>query len=592
MSFLLEKIRSLFLSPQSPLELKLRTFYHRLSATRFFFQLQAWRAIRSYKRYRSHLKSQSLPDPSIFDKQPLVSFVLNYDADKQDPLFTTIKSIQRLHSPNWEIVLITPPGKEKDAFLSALTQDKQIGFTDNPQKDLPGELTGDYVIFCAAGDVFFEGLLTTFFECFNHNPPGDVYYFDSEVAAEGAAQPEPFFKPPAHSPELLLSVNPYSRGLIRKDILQKFRLAINTREDAILTEYDIILQLSENDANFEHIPHLLLTQTERVTSSLHNNHKIVSAHLSRLGLEQISSTKIGGALRFSWKTNEPSIAILIPSKNNERLLKNLIESILSRTDYAKYTIYIVDNHSDNQDTLAYYKSLKNDGRFSIIPYDDPFNYSQAVNLGVEESHSDLVLLLNDDMEVIDPFWLSELAQWALRPDIGVVGAQLIRENHMIQHAGIIIGLNGFAGHIYLNAPENHHGLFGSVNWYRDYLAVTGACQMMRRELFTQIGGYDEKFRLAFGDIDFCLRVHEHGFRNIYTPFAKLFHYEGKSRGYQTPVQDILYGYEKLQGYLINDDPYYSPNLTYTRIPRCSITEKSKSQKKEQIQTRIRFYQQK
>jgi len=193
------------------------------------------------------------------------------------------------------------------------------------------------------------------------------------------------------------------------------------------------------------------------------------------------------------------------------------------------------------------------------------------------------------MEVIDPHWLAELAQWAMVPEIGVVGARLLRANHTIQHAGIIIGLNGYAGHIYLNAPEYYLGLFGSADWYRNFLAVTGACQMVRRDLFNEVGGYDGGFRLAFGDIDFCLRIHKKGYRNLYTPFVNLFHYEGKARGFDTPVEDIQRGYDKLDPYLYDNDQYYSPNLSYTRIPQCIIPDKYTEERMKLIEERKNFY---
>jgi GT2 family glycosyltransferase len=152
-----------------------------------------------------------------------------------------------------------------------------------------------------------------------------------------------------------------------------------------------------------------------------------------------------------------------------------------------------------------------------------------------------------------------------------------------------MGLVGFAGHIYLNAPDHYFGLWGSSDWYRDLLAVTGACQMMRREVFNQVGGYDPGFKLAFGDIDFCLRVHQMGYHNIYTPFARLYHYEGRSRGYVTPIQDILRGYEHFKTYLSQDDPYYSPNLTYSRIPKCTAAQEPLEERQRQIEIRRSFY---
>jgi O-antigen biosynthesis protein len=190
---------------------------------------------------------------------------------------------------------------------------------------------------------------------------------------------------------------------------------------------------------------------------------------------------------------------------------------------------------------------------------------------------------------MDELWLSELTQWAIRPEVGVVGAKLLRKNRTIQHVGIILGLTGFMGHIYLNAPEHYNGLFGSVDWYRNYLAITGACQMIRRDVFEEVGGYDLAYELAFGDIDFCIKVHEKGYQNVYTPFAKVFHYEGSSRGYQTPVDDILRGYEQLETYLVEGDPFYSPNLTYTRIPKCVVEKHSDDERLRQTRARKSFY---
>jgi GT2 family glycosyltransferase len=229
----------------------------------------------------------------------------------------------------------------------------------------------------------------------------------------------------------------------------------------------------------------------------------------------------------------------------------------------------VDNRSTEPEVLAYYDELAGNERVTLVHYDKPFNYSEAINLGVAQSTADVVVLLNNDMLVTDAGWLHELVQWAVQPGIGVVGGKLLHRNNTIQHAGIILGMNGFIGHLYLNAPEHYHGLAGSVDWYRDLHAVTGACQAVRRALFLQVGGYDERFRLAFGDIDFCLRVVKAGCRNLYNPFARLTHFEGGSRGYETPVKDILLAYDELLPWVEKHDPYYSPNLTYQPIPQCN-----------------------
>ena len=252
-------------------------------------------------------------------------------------------------------------------------------------------------------------------------------------------------------------------------------------------------------------------------------------------------------------------------------------------------INLVDNGSEDPKTLAFYDVIDSESEIHIMPYMKPFNYSEAINFGVQQNDSDLILLMNDDMKPLGSTWLPEMIQWTQRKEVGVVGASLLRANHTIQHVGIILGLVGFVGHIYLNAPEGYFGLWGSADWYRNLLAVTGACQMMRREVFDKVGGYDEGFQLAFGDIDFCLRVHQQGYRNILTPFARLYHYEGHSRGYETPVGDILRGYEKFKAYLTNPDPYFSPNLTDTRIPKYRQGQFSRAAREAQIQAREQFY---
>lgn len=316
---------------------------------------------------------------------------------------------------------------------------------------------------------------------------------------------------------------------------------------------------------------------------------MVVEHLSRVGLEDVGFAETTSGPRYIWSSGSPTTAIIIPSKNNRPLLERLIDSIFTHTHKSDFSIHVVDNGSDDPDTQDYYKKISQNPIISIIDYNAPFNYSEAINLGVSKSASDLILILNDDMQIINDSWLSELTQWTTRPEIGIVGAKLLRANHTIQHAGIIIGLNGFAGHIYLNAPDHYQGLFGSTDWYRDYLAVTGACQMMRREIFNEAGGYDEGYRLAFGDIDFCLRVNQLGYRIIYTPFTRLYHYEGKTRGYKTPTEDVLKGLEDMKDYLETADPNFSPNLTYTRIPKCTLKKQSQKSRAEQIEIRKQYY---
>lgn len=484
-----------------------------------------------------------------------------------------------------------PEGSIPSAIQEELKMDQRIVLPKNGDvKDTAyySPATGQYIIHCQPGDIFFSELLDWFYQALNDHPLSDLFYYDCEVRTPGRGQYLPFFKPSAASPELLLSINYLSRALIRKEKVLEVLPFVDSNGGIAQFEDALIRRLLEAKIETTHIPKVLVTQ--RVLSDHPDavSQKRISDRLSENGLPGARFISLPHGNRLVWKSKQPAVAIIIPSKNNVNMLRDLINSILSITEYPNYSINIVDNNSTEPDVLQYYRQIVKDPKIKVIQYDKPFNYSEAINLGVEQTDSELVLFLNNDMKVIDPWWLEELAQWAIRPEIGVAGAKLIRANHMIQHYGIILGMNGFMGHLYLNAPEHYFGLLGSADWYRNFYAVTGACQMVRRSLFNQVGKYNEKYRLVFGDVDFCLRVHDSGYRNMVTPFARLYHYEGRSRGYKSPVEDILYGYDQMTKRLENEDPYFSPNLAYSPIPACHFAGNSIDTRLENIKSRRNF----
>jgi len=587
---LLQKFRNILLSPDSKLELWLRTQYHRLNQTRLFFKLQDWLAKRSYLRWRKYQDAQPLDDPASFDDQPKISFLLSYSSINKSKLLNTIESIQNLYGNQWEIILISEQTDTKADLTEEIYGDKRIKIFSSDPQDLFDFIDGEFIIFSRAGDWFFRGLLVHFYNCLSENNSADLYYYDCEYNNELTGETTPLFKPQSLSPALLLSHNYLSRGFVRSTFLENISSLQITNENLLRKEYELALRLCETEGSVRHISHVLVRQTNLVKPESPEIQRIIKIHLSRSGLEEAAAHPKSFGTRFTWRTGNPSVAIIIPTKNHQKLLKSCLYSIIDKTSYKNFSIHLIDNNSDDPKTLAYYQQIKSEPNINLHPFHEEFNYSKAINIGVSKSVSDLVLFLNDDIEIIESDWLTELVQWAVRPEIGVVGGKLIRSNHTIQHAGIIIGLHGFAGHIYLNAPEHYHGLFGSVDWYRDYLAVTGACQMVRREVFNQVGGYDEGYKIAFGDIDFCLRVHQAEYRNIYTPFASIFHYEGRSRGYITPKGDVLRGYKQMESALTNEDPYFSPNLSYTRIPKCVISEMTSEERVKMIELRKKFHE--
>lgn len=569
------KLRSIFFKPNSKLELWLRTQYHRFNKTHLSFLINDWLSKRSYKSWRSGQKKSARGENQAFSHQPKISFIISRRTSDEQASLDTQESIQDLIGDSWEIIHYFPQSVTSTSVIGNQNQDQHIKVFPHNEKRLDELIEGDFVIFCKSGDQFSQELLTDFYKILEAENAADWYYFDCEYQDDRNGKIPPLFKPQSFSPDLLLSLNYISRGFIRTSIIKDFLRNKSIHKNLLDIEYELALHLYEAGRSIKHITNILVSQTNPVMPDTTERKKIIARHLNRLGLQDVKAEAKASGTRFVWKHSNPSIAIVIPTKNNEKLLSNCLASLREVTSYKNYQIHIVDNASDDLKTIQYYQTINSDPNIYIHHYPEKFNYSRVNNLGAAKSDSDLILFLNDDMEIFESDWLSELVQWVIRPEIGVVGTKLIRANHTIQHAGIIMGLNGFAGHIYLNSPEHYHGLFGSVDWYRDYLALTGACQMLRREVFNEVGGYDEGYEIAFGDIDFCIRVHESGYRNIYTPFAPVFHYEGQSRGYSTPHSDILRAYEMMETALSNEDPYFSPNLTYTRIPQCRTTDDQK-----------------
>lgn len=565
---------SKLLPPNSRLELWLRTNYHKLNSTSLAFQIRDWHSRISCKLCFKRENSASLVSLDHIDRQPKVSFIL--DLAKASPLefAKTIHSIANLIGDHWEIICLGENTKFNSSADDSAEYHSQIKYLLTVEGNVLDQVSGDFVLFCAPGDQFARTMLLRFYEALNSSGEADIYYYNCEYAAPGEKKKKLFFKPGDANPALLLSVNYCSRGIIGREALEKIDFHFSSQKPLLAQEYRLCLELQSENFAFQHLPHVLVSQKELVTSSDVENQAIIVAHLEQQGIDGVTAKVEPFGTRFIWPSHEPSVAVVIPTLNNRKLLEPLVDSLLHNS-YRNLAITIVDNNSVDPATISYFQEICKSPRVSVVPYNKKFNYSEAINLGAATSHSDLLLFLNDDMGVSNDFWLEELAQWAARPEIGVVGTKLIRANHTIQHAGIILGLNRFAGHIYLNAPEDYSGLLGSVDWYRNYIALTGACQMVRRDLFEAVGGYDEAYLLAFSDIDFCLKVYEKGYLNLYTPFASLFHYEGISRGYNTPPADILRGYQRIEGYLRAGDPYFSEGLSFQPIPYCQSSSKEK-----------------
>ena len=265
---------------------------------------------------------------------------------------------------------------------------------------------------------------------------------------------------------------------------------------------------------------------------------------------------------------EPLVSVIIPTRNHANLLARTMDGVLNRTDYPALEVLIVDNGSDEPTALSLLARLERDDRVRVLRCPGPFNYSALNNRAVRDSTGELILLLNNDIDVINPDWLREMVSHAIRPGIGAVGAKLLYPNGTIQHGGVTVGVGGVAGHQYLHKPHDHTGYFGHLTLVRSVTAVTGACLMLRRQAYLEAGGLDDvSLPVAFNDIDLCLRLVERGYRNLWTPYAELYHYELASRGLDlvgekaARFQREVAVMRQRWGDVLDNDRYWNPNLS-------------------------------
>jgi GT2 family glycosyltransferase len=263
----------------------------------------------------------------------------------------------------------------------------------------------------------------------------------------------------------------------------------------------------------------------------------------------------------------PLASLIIPTRDAPGLLKVCVDSLLQITTYRQFELLVVDNQSTDPEALAYFKALEERGIARVIRFDQPFNFSAINNLGVREARGQVVGLLNNDLEIVDPGWLEEMVSHAVRRDVGAVGARLLYPDGTVQHGGVILGIAGLASHAHKHASGDDDGYFSRARLVQNVSAVTGACLLIRRETYLRVGGFDEELAVAFNDVDFCLRVRANGLRNVWTPFATLVHHESRTRGPEdTPAKRSRFRAERDRvlarwGPELRDDPAYNPNLT-------------------------------
>jgi glycosyltransferase involved in cell wall biosynthesis len=444
--------------------------------------------------------------------------------------------------------------------------------------------SGDFIVLLDHDDVLAAHALYAVARALQQRPSAQLLYSDEDKLDVNGERTAPYFKPD-FSPDLLYSQNYFSHlGVYRRTLVLAvggFRPGYEGSQD-----YDLVLRCVErvqDPRDIVHISEVLYhwRMAEGSTAAGHDRKSYASDagqralqdHFDRRGAGVVVSVTAPGIYRHQWPlpADAPLVSLVVPTRDGYAMLKMCIESILERTSYTHYEILIVDNQSTCALTLAYLEKLQVAGKARVLRYDAPFNYSAINNFAARHARGTLIGLINNDVEVIDGQWLGELVSHAVRADIGCVGAKLYYPNETIQHAGVVCGLGGVANHAHRHFRRDSPGYFGRLWTIHNVSAVTAAVVLLRKSVFDEVGGLDEQgLPVAFNDVDLCLKVMQAGYRNVWTPYAELYHHESVSRGTdETPEKRARFRGEvavmqERWAALLARDPYYNPNLTRER----------------------------
>lgn len=525
-----------------------------------------------------------------FSRSPKVSIVVPVYNPPAEYLEAMIDSVKQQTYANWELCLADASPKEyvRPILEKAATSDSRIkvkfleangGIVGNSNA-AAALATGDFVGLLDHDDTLAPFALHEIVSALNDNPDADFLYSDEDKLDLHGDRVEPNFKPD-WSPETLRSRNYICHFTVLKKSLYEsiggFRTGFDGSQD-----YDLVLRASESARQIVHVPKVLYHWRMHAASTAFakgtKNYaydagkKAVSEHLSRLNIDaSVHDGPILGTYQVVYHLRtQPMVSIVIPNKDQVALLSRCIES-LAKSSYANYEVVIVENGSQLPETHAYYRELAKQPHIRIVEWTRPFNYASVNNFAAAQATGELLLFLNNDTEAINPDWLEAMVKLAVQPGVGAVGAKLYYADDTIQHAGIVIGMGGVAGHSHLFYPRQAQGYMQRLRITQNVAAVTAACLLMPRKVFEQIGGFDEGFVLAFNDVDLCLSVLKAGHRIVWTPDAELYHLESKTRGYEDTVEkqarfkreyDLFH--LKWSGFLKAGDPYYSPHFRLDR----------------------------
>jgi GT2 family glycosyltransferase/glycosyltransferase involved in cell wall biosynthesis len=528
---------------------------------------------------------------------PTISILIAVTPDSAARLPITLRSLKQQTCNDWQVILSVVSDADLDGQSNMLdsigraaqVEDDRIRVIAEATMHTGGALraavevaTGSFSMVLEPGDGLHADAVAAFAKRLGADPAIDILYADEDVM-EGEERRRPQFKP-EWSPELLTAYNYFGRPTAIRRTLIVDAGSFDPNLDSAF-EWDLNLRL---------VQHLLSAatteQVRRLPMVLCHRHPlsstgrpapddpaaaayrlVLSRHWERRGLKACVITQPEGTQYATWDVVDPPlVSIIIPNKDQAALLRECLDGLMCKTSYRRIEIIIVDNGSTQADAFTLYREVEKLG-VRIVFFDQPFNYSHACNLGASVSKGELILFLNNDVEIISPGWLDEMVRYALLPGVGITGAKLLYPDGRIQHAGVAIGLFMLCGHVFRMAPEHQWGIFGSPSVTRNWLAVTGACLLIRRTAYDRVGGFDESFTIAYSDIKLALDVWRAGYRVVYNPAAVLTHREGASRGSNTPEADKQRIAVSMRSLGITEDPYFHPCLaSLSFIPTLSL----------------------
>ncbi len=542
--------------------------------------------------------------------EPLLSVVIPAFKTPEKYLREMLDSILAQTYGNWEVCVADGSPKGEGAIVQKVMKEYQARDPRFHCKDLGDNLgisgntnaamelaAGEYIVLADHDDTLPEYALFEVASAINDHPDCELIYSDEDkLDMDGGALFDPHFKPDFNA-DLLTSVNYICHLLVvKRELLDRVGGLRHEYDGA--QDYDFIFRCTENAREICHIPKVLYHWRCHQNSTASNPEsklyafeagaRAIMAHYERQGIDAARVEKgidygiyhtvfrIAGAAvqagidpEASRTEGGPLISVIIPNKDHSQDLDLCLRSLLERATYENLEFIIIENNSTQQETFAYYRDIQQEfPQVHVVTWEREFNYSAINNFGVRFAKGEYLLFLNNDTELIEPTAIEEMLGFLQRPEVGAVGAKLLYEDGTIQHAGVVVGFGGIAGHTFIGLHEAETSYFHRAACAQDYSAVTAACMMTKASVFAEVGGFTEELAIAFNDIDYCMKVRDKNYLIVYAPYARLYHYESKSRGLEdTPEKvkrfngEIAIFAKHWPDILKNGDPYYNPNLT-------------------------------